>query len=55
MDVYLSTPRHPRIIAHIDAHDGIVPNETRLIYFDANRLQFFEANAGGAAIASPGR
>jgi len=53
MDVYLSTPRHPRIIAHIDAHDGIVPNETRPIYFDTNRLQFFEANAAGAAIASP--
>jgi multiple sugar transport system ATP-binding protein len=53
MDVYVSTASHPHVIAHIDAHSGIVANETRPMHFDPNRLQFFEADAAGAMLASP--
>jgi len=52
MDVYASTASHPHVIAHIDAHGGIVANETRPMYLDPNRLQFFEADAAGATLAS---
>jgi hypothetical protein len=53
MDVYVSTACHPHIIAHIDAHGGIVANETRPMHFDPNRLQFFEADPAGALLAAP--
>jgi multiple sugar transport system ATP-binding protein len=52
MDVYVSTASHPNVIAHIDARGGIVANETRPMHFDPNRLQFFEADAAGATLAS---
>jgi multiple sugar transport system ATP-binding protein len=52
MDIYASTASHPHVIAHIDAHGGIVANETRPMYLDPNRLQFFEADAAGATLAS---
>ena len=51
MDVYLSTPRHAHVVAHVDAHRGLVPGTTHSIYFDARRLQFFEADEGGATLA----
>jgi multiple sugar transport system ATP-binding protein len=52
MNVYVSTARHPHVIAHIDAHRGLTIGETRGMYFDPDRLQYFEADAGGAAIVS---
>jgi multiple sugar transport system ATP-binding protein len=52
MDVYASTERHPHIIAHIDAHRGLAPNETRPMHFDPDRLSYFEADERGAAIAA---
>jgi multiple sugar transport system ATP-binding protein len=55
MDVYLSTARHPQVIAHVDAHQGLSINETRGMHFDPNRLQYFEADERGAAIVSHGR
>jgi multiple sugar transport system ATP-binding protein len=52
MDVYASTERHPHLIAHIDAHRGLAPNETTPMHFDPDRLSYFEADERGAAIAA---
>jgi multiple sugar transport system ATP-binding protein len=52
MDVYLSTPAHERIVAHIDAHRGLVPNETRPMYIDLDRLHFFELGSEGVKLAT---
>jgi len=52
MDVYLSTPHHARVIAHIDAHRGLVPNETMAVHFDLDRLHFFEAGEQGTKLAT---
>jgi multiple sugar transport system ATP-binding protein len=52
MEVYASTVKHPRLIAHVDAHHGIKPNETIRLHFDPSRLQFFGADQEGAALAA---
>jgi multiple sugar transport system ATP-binding protein len=52
MDIHLSTARHPRVIAHIDAHTGVAAGEERRIYFDLNRLHFFEEGELGSKLAS---
>jgi hypothetical protein len=52
MEVYVSTAQHPHVIAHIDARRGIVPKETIRMYLDPGRLQFFEADPMGKALAS---
>ncbi|HMI87982.1 MAG TPA: sn-glycerol-3-phosphate ABC transporter ATP-binding protein UgpC [Polyangiaceae bacterium] len=52
MDVYLSTASHGRIVAHIDAHRGLSPNETRPMHIDLNRLHFFETGGDGVKLAT---
>jgi multiple sugar transport system ATP-binding protein len=52
MELYVSTERHPHVIAHVDARKGIVPNEKRWMYLDPARLQFFEPDQAGAALAA---
>jgi multiple sugar transport system ATP-binding protein len=52
MDVYLSTPTHGRIVAHIDAHRGLSPNETRPMHIDLDRLHFFETGTEGLKLAT---
>lgn len=53
MDVHLATAAHPHIVAHVDARHGIAPSETHRVRFDAQRIHFFAADAGGATIAAP--
>jgi multiple sugar transport system ATP-binding protein len=52
MEVYLSTAKHPHLVAHIDARAGIVPSETIQMHLDPGRLQFFEAEPSGRTLAS---
>ncbi|HKQ67727.1 MAG TPA: sn-glycerol-3-phosphate ABC transporter ATP-binding protein UgpC [Polyangiaceae bacterium] len=52
MDVYVSTARHAHVIAHIDAHKGIVSGETRLMHLDLDRVHFFEPGDLGATLAT---
>jgi multiple sugar transport system ATP-binding protein len=51
MDVYLSTDKHAHIIAHLDAHHGIAPNEIRRMHLDPSRLQFFDSDPAGSTLA----
>jgi multiple sugar transport system ATP-binding protein len=52
MDVYLSTAKHPHVVAHVDAHRGLALDETRAMRLDPSRLQFFEPGPSGVAIAA---
>ena len=54
MDVYLCTPSHPHVIAHVDAHEGLAPGQTLPIYVDLDRIHFFEPGEAGAnLVAAP--
>jgi multiple sugar transport system ATP-binding protein len=52
MDVYLSTAKHAHVVARIDAHRALVPNQTIAAHFDRERLHFFEGGEQGAAIVA---
>jgi multiple sugar transport system ATP-binding protein len=48
MDVYLATSSHSHVIAHLDAHEGLAPEQTLPIYVDLDRVHFFEPGDRGA-------
>ncbi len=50
MDVYLSTERHPRAVAQVDASSGIHPGENMAVFFDMARVHFFEAGENGTKL-----
>jgi multiple sugar transport system ATP-binding protein len=52
MEVYVSTAKHSHVVAHLDARGGIRPNDTLRMHFDPNRIQFFDADPAGAALAA---
>jgi multiple sugar transport system ATP-binding protein len=47
MDVYLSTARHPQVIAHVDAHPGLSPQQTIEVHVDMGRAHFFDTGELG--------
>jgi multiple sugar transport system ATP-binding protein len=47
MDVYLSTPCHPRAVAQIDSSAGIQAGENLEVFFDMARVHFFEPGENG--------
>jgi len=51
MDVTLSTERHARVCAHVDAAGGVQPNQARAIYLDLARAHFFEPGQPGPSLA----
>jgi multiple sugar transport system ATP-binding protein len=52
MDVYLSTENHPHVIARVDAHRDLLPNERTSVRFDLDRVHFFELGEPGRALAT---
>jgi multiple sugar transport system ATP-binding protein len=52
MDVYLSTARHERIVAHVDARTGLTVGATLPVVLDMDRVHFFEPGEAGRTIAS---
>ncbi len=54
MDVYLSTERHPRIVAHLDAFGGMAAGQNAALFVDLSRVHFFELGETGARIATNG-
>jgi multiple sugar transport system ATP-binding protein len=52
MDVYLSTARHERIVAHVDARPGLGVGATLPVAIDMDRVHFFEPGEVGLTIAS---
>jgi multiple sugar transport system ATP-binding protein len=51
MHVYLETSRHAHIIADLTASYGLAVGDTLAIYFDPNRLHFFENGEVGKSVA----
>jgi hypothetical protein len=52
MDVYLSTARHERIVAHVDARAGLGVGATLPVAIDMDRVHFFEPGEAGRTVAS---
>jgi multiple sugar transport system ATP-binding protein len=52
MDVYLSTARHERIVAHVDARAGLSVGDTLPVTIDMDRVHFFEPGEAGRTLAS---
>jgi multiple sugar transport system ATP-binding protein len=52
MDVYLSTEKHPHLVAHIDAFGGVQAGERLPTYVDLSRVHFFESGENGKTIAT---
>ena len=50
MDVYLSTPSHPKAVAQIDSSAGIRPGDSMPVFFDMARVHFFEAGDNGVKL-----
>ena len=40
------------LVAHIDAHRGLTPNETRPMYVDLERTHFFETGDEGKQLST---
>jgi multiple sugar transport system ATP-binding protein len=53
MDVYLSTARHPHVIAHVDAHPGLAARQTIRVHLDLDRVHFFETGDLGKNLLLP--
>ena len=50
MHVYLATGRHPQIVADLRAFYGLSVGQSLSIYFDPNRLHFFERGELGKTL-----
>jgi multiple sugar transport system ATP-binding protein len=59
MYLHLSTPNHPQIVAQVDAQQGsgaVAVGDTVPMFFDPNRIHFFERGEMGSVLASaPGQ
>ncbi len=51
MDVFLATEHHPKSVAHVDAFAGVRAGETLEMFFDMNRVHFFEPGEIGPRLA----
>jgi len=51
-DVYLSTPEHERSVALVDAYARFETGETLDVFFDMNRVHFFDATEAGRALVT---
>lgn len=47
LDVHLSTPNHPHVVAQLDSEAKVKLGETLRIYFDPKRIHFFEPGENG--------
>src|SRR4051812_18641982 len=54
MDVYLSTPSHPRAVAQVEASTSIQPGENMAVFFDMARVHFFEPGENGKKLVRNG-
>jgi multiple sugar transport system ATP-binding protein len=51
MHVHLATARHPHVVAHVDAFQGLSAGDTVAIHFDPSRMHFFETSEVGKSLA----
>ena len=51
MDVYVATDRHPHAVAQIDAFASVKAGDSISVYFDLERVHFFEPGELGKRVA----
>jgi multiple sugar transport system ATP-binding protein len=51
MDVYVATHKHPKSVAHVDAFAGVKVGDTLNMFFDMNRVHFFDTGEIGQKLA----
>jgi len=51
-DVYFSAPRHPRVVAQMDAAAAVTAGETVAVHVDLSRVHFFEAGDNGRSVVA---
>jgi multiple sugar transport system ATP-binding protein len=51
MDVYLATDKHAKAVAHVDSFAGVKAGDNLSLYFDMNRVHFFEPGEIGPKLA----
>jgi len=51
MDVYVATDKHAKAVAHLDAFAGVKVGDTLNMFFDMNRVHFFEPGEIGPKLA----
>jgi multiple sugar transport system ATP-binding protein len=51
MDVYVATDRHPHAVAQIDAFASVKAGDSMSVYFDLERVHFFEPGELGKRVA----
>ena len=52
MDIYAETPRHPHIVARVDAQAGITAGQNILLNLDMRKLHLFEPGETGVNLTS---
>jgi multiple sugar transport system ATP-binding protein len=52
MDVYLASEKHPHIVAHVDAFGGVASGQLTEMFFDMERVHFFEPGEVGKRMAT---
>jgi ABC-type sugar transport system ATPase subunit len=50
MHVHLATGRHPQVVAAFTAFYGLAVGDDMTVYFDPNRLHFFEKGEAGKSL-----
>ena len=53
MDIYAETPRHPHIVARVDAQVGIQSGQDVQFHLDVRKLHVFASGEAGANLSSP--
>lgn len=53
LHVYLSTERHPKIVAAVDGYAVLKPKEVVPMHFDMQRALFFSSDAAGLRLNDP--
>jgi hypothetical protein len=51
MDVYFASEHHPQSVAQMPAHTGLRPGQPVTLFFDLQRVHFFEPGELGKSIA----
>jgi len=54
MDVHVATGGHANVVAQLDSFAGLQVGQALTLFFDPDRVHFFEPGPNGRALASPG-
>ncbi len=53
MDLYVATPRHPHVVARVDARTDLAAGQRTELYVDMSKVHVFEPGGAGANLSRP--